>query len=163
MPGNQQNVFRNCGTWANILTRRHRTFALWLAGAQGHVEIMQELLRVSPESEARRLRVEVEVASQRLRLFRSGQLVFESPVSTGKKSHPTPSGDYVGTDKHRHWRSTLYDAEMPYFLRLSASDFGLHAGHLPGHPASHGCIRLPPAKAKELFAMVPPGTLVQIR
>jgi lipoprotein-anchoring transpeptidase ErfK/SrfK len=67
------------------------------------------------------------------------------------------------THKYRHWKSTLYeDAPMPYFMRLSCRDFGLHAGVLPGYPASHGCIRLPEAKAAAFFAKVDVGTLVEI-
>lgn len=67
------------------------------------------------------------------------------------------------THKYRHWKSTLYeDAPMPYFMRLSCRDFGLHAGVLPSYPASHGCIRLPEAKAAAFFAKVDVATLVEI-
>jgi hypothetical protein len=144
-------------------TRRHRTFALWLAGKHGHIEIMRALMGIGPEHEARRLHLHVSLAEQRVRLHRGSELLLESPISSGRSSHPTPVGTYIVTDKYRDWRSTLYNARMPWFLRLSCSDFGLHAGNLPGRPASHGCIRLPPAKAKELFAMVPPGVEVEIR
>jgi lipoprotein-anchoring transpeptidase ErfK/SrfK len=51
---------------------------------------------------------------------------------------------------------------MPYFMRLSCRDFGLHAGVLPSYPASHGCIRLPEAKAAAFFAKVDVATLVEI-
>jgi hypothetical protein len=57
----------------------------------------------------------------------------------------------------------LYPAEMPFFLRLSCGDFGLHMGRLPGYPASHGCIRLPEKSARRLYASVPIGTLVEIQ
>lgn len=66
------------------------------------------------------------------------------------------------TNKYKMWKSSLYHAKMPYFLRLSCGDFGLHAGNLPGYPASHGCIRLPADKAQELFTLIPEGTLVEI-
>jgi len=64
------------------------------------------------------------------------------PVSTGRQGFRTPTGSYVVTDKHRKWRSTLYPAEMPYFMRLSCGDIGFHQGNLPGYPASHRCIRM---------------------
>jgi lipoprotein-anchoring transpeptidase ErfK/SrfK len=52
---------------------------------------------------------------------------------------------------------------MPFYLRLSCRDFGLHAGHLPGYPASHGCIRLRNKDAAEFFKQVPVGAKVVIR
>ncbi len=65
--------------------------------------------------------------------------------------------------KHRQWKSTLYHAPMPLYLRLSCRDFGLHAGELPGYPASHGCIRMKKKDAEEFFSRVPVGTLVVIK
>jgi lipoprotein-anchoring transpeptidase ErfK/SrfK len=67
------------------------------------------------------------------------------------------------TDKHRKWRSTLYPADMPYFMRLSCGDIGFHQGNLPGHPASHGCIRMRRQDAAEFFKKVPVGTKVVIK
>jgi lipoprotein-anchoring transpeptidase ErfK/SrfK len=51
---------------------------------------------------------------------------------------------------------------MPYFMRLSCRDFGMHEGVVQPYPASHGCIRLPGDAAKKLFAEIPVGTLVTI-
>ena len=56
-----------------------------------------------------------------------------------------------------------HNASMPFFLRLSCSTVGLHAGVLPGYPASHGCVRLPSEVAKKLFQIIPRGTTVVIR
>lgn len=142
-------------------TKRHKTFALWLAGKYQQVEIMQTLLGISEETS--RFRISVDLAGQHAYFWRGNEIAFDMPISSGRGSHPTPRGRFVVTNKYTSWKSTLYHAKMPYFLRLSCGDFGLHAGYLPGYPASHGCIRLPPDAAKKLFASVPIGTLVEIR
>ncbi len=144
------------------LTKRHKTFALWLAGKNGNIDIMRSLMRIAPDSEAMRLRIRVDVANQRAFLWRDNEVIFTTEVSCGRPSHPTPKGRYLVTDKYRMWKSTLYPAKMPYYLRLSCGDFGLHSGYVPGYAASHGCIRLPEAAAKKFYAEVPAGTLVEI-
>jgi len=150
------------GAKSFALTKKYRAFALWFAGRKNHVDSMQILLGATPETEAGRLRIHVSLADQKATLYRDGVVERTIPVSTGKKKTPTPPGRYVVTDKHIDWKSTLYPARMPFYLRLSCREFGLHAGVLPGYPASHGCIRLPPKSAKELFSLVPVGTLVEI-
>lgn len=162
--GNEILVRRllEAGANPNKVTKRHKTFALWLAGKYSRIEIMRLLMGIGPYDPARSLFLSVNLDSQRARLFREGELVVEMPISSGRASHPTPRGWFVVTDKYENWVSTIYRARMPYFLRLSCSDFGLHAGALPGYPASHGCIRLPPADAKNLFPLVARGTLVGI-
>lgn len=144
-------------------TKRHKTFALWLAGKGGHVETMQHLLGVSPESEAARTLVEVDLDAQTATLTRDGVAAEPAPVSTGRKGYRTPPGEYVVTDKHRKWRSTLYPADMPFFMRLSCGEIGFHEGKLPGYPASHGCIRMRRKDAAEFFKQVPVGTKVIIK
>lgn len=144
-------------------TKRHKTFALWLAGKGGHVETMQHLLGVSPESEAARTLVEVDLDAQTATLTRDGVATEPAPVSTGRKGYRTPPGEYVVTDKHRRWRSTLYPADMPFFMRLSCGEIGFHEGKLPGYPASHGCIRMRRKDAAEFFKQVPVGTKVVIK
>lgn len=150
------------GAKRNAVTKQHRTFALWLAGRNGHVEVMQLLLGVAPESEAGKAKIHINLADQTAWFWKDGKVERTFPVSTGSKKRPTTKGRYVVTDKYRDWRSTIYPAKMPYFLRLSCKDFGIHAGVLPGYPASHGCIRIPAADAKVLFEVVPIGTLVEI-
>lgn len=144
-------------------TKRHRTFALWLAGKGHHVAVMQMLLGVQPDSETARSLIEVDLATQTAQLFREGIIAASMPISSGRKSFPTRPGEYVVTDKHSKWRSTLYPADMPFFMRLSCGDIGFHAGNLPGYPASHGCIRLKRQDAKTLFDLVPVGTRVVIK
>jgi hypothetical protein len=151
------------GAKKNARTRRHGTDALWLAGYAGKVDVTQYLLGVQPGSDADRTSVEVDLSAQTATILRDGTSVKTAPISSGKKKFRTPTGEYVVTNKHRHWKSTLYGASMPFYLRLSCRDFGLHAGHLPGYPASHGCIRLRNKDAAEFFKQVPVGTKVVIK
>jgi lipoprotein-anchoring transpeptidase ErfK/SrfK len=144
-------------------TKRHKTFALWLAGKGGHVAVMQHLLGISPDSEAAQLLIEVDLDAQTATLSRDGVATESAPVSTGRKGFRTPAGEYVVTDKHRKWRSTLYPADMPFFMRLSCGEIGFHEGKLPGYPASHGCIRMRRKDAAEFFKQVPVGTKVVIK
>ena len=151
------------GAAKNARTKRHGTDALWLSGYAGQVDVIQFLLGVEPGSEADRTMVEIDLAAQTATLTRDNTTVSSVPISSGKRKFETPTGEYVVTNKHRHWKSTLYGASMPFYLRLSCRDFGLHAGHLPGYPASHGCIRLRKKDAAEFFQQVPVGTKVVIR
>lgn len=144
-------------------TRKNKTFALWLAGKHQHVEVMRILMKITPDSEAGRTRIRVDLKSQTAYVWRDGKVDDAIPISSGRAKFPTPKGRYIVTNKYPMWKSTIYRVKMPYFLRLSCGDFGLHAGHLPGYPASHGCIRLPEADAKKLFLSVPIGTLVEIQ
>jgi lipoprotein-anchoring transpeptidase ErfK/SrfK len=96
----------------------------------------------------------VSLASQRLFVFRHGALWDSSKVSTGRRGNETPVGTFPILQKKVHHRSNLYDdAPMPYMQRLTWGGVALHAGHVPGYPASHGCIRLPKAFAKKLYGI----------
>jgi L,D-transpeptidase catalytic domain len=144
------------------LTKRHKTFALWLAAKSKNIEIMRSLMGIGPGHESQAFRITIDLSTQTAALWRNGKIVLSTPISSGRTSHPTPRGRYLITNKYRHWKSTLYPARMPFFLRLSCGDFGIHMGALPGYPASHGCIRIPEASARRLYASVPIGTLVEI-
>ena len=86
-----------------------------------------------------------------------------STISSGDADHLSPVGVFPIMEKKRHHRSNRYnDAPMPYMQRLNEWGVALHAGHLPGYPASHGCIRLPSAFAAKLFAATELGTEVLI-
>lgn len=140
------------------------TRPLDLAAQRGDIPAMRLLLNVKADSAAERLSILVDLTAQRAVVSRDGVEVFTTKISSGKKDKPTPPGTYVITQKYPMWRSSLYNnAAMPFFLRLSCSAVGLHQGNLPGYPASHGCVRLPEASAKKLFAEVPLGTVVTIR
>jgi lipoprotein-anchoring transpeptidase ErfK/SrfK len=109
------------------------------------------------------LRVLVSLPQQKAFVFRDGVLLATAPVSTGRPGHPTPVGTFRILQKQVHHRSNIYsNAPMPYMQRLTTYGIALHAGQLPGYPASHGCIRLPWAFAKKLYAMTDSATLVTI-
>jgi L,D-transpeptidase-like protein len=98
--------------------------------------------------------VVVSLASQSAFVFRNGQPWDSTPVSTGKPGHETPVGVFPILEKDTLHRSTLYeDAPMPFMQRITWDGVALHAGHVPGFPASHGCIRLPKPFAEKLFAI----------
>ena len=104
----------------------------------------------------------VSIKEQLLRVHRRGKLIGVSTVSTGKKGHETPMGVFTILQKDKDHVSNLYDAEMPFMQRLTWSGVALHAGALPGYPASHGCVRLPIKFAEALFGTTKLGTPVVI-
>jgi ankyrin repeat protein len=142
-------------------TGRYKMLALNFAAELGHWQSTQLLLGSGPKPD--HLRIEISLASQHVALIRDGVPVFDTICSTGRQGYSTRAGDYVITDKERNHRSTIYKVEMPYFMRLSCLDFGMHEGYVPNYPASHGCIRLPGEAARRLFADVPVGTLVTVK
>lgn len=109
------------------------------------------------------LQVIVSISAQQLSLYDNGALIARSPVSTGVRGHPTPLGVFSVIGKERWHRSNIYSAApMPYMQRITWSGIALHAGILPGHPASHGCIRLPNEFAIRLYQLTKRGTRVII-
>jgi lipoprotein-anchoring transpeptidase ErfK/SrfK len=100
---------------------------------------------------------------QRVALVKNGVPVYRTQCSTGRPGYSTKRGEFVITNKERNHRSTIYHVDMPYFMRLSCLDFGMHAGYVPNHPASHGCIRLPEDAARKFFSEIPVGTLVTVQ
>lgn len=100
---------------------------------------------------------------QRCYVYRNGVLIGVATVSTGKPGHQTPTGVFTILQKQVHHKSNLYDsAPMPYMERLTWSGVAMHAGNLPGYPASHGCIRMPMAFARLLYAATARGMTVVI-
>ncbi len=94
----------------------------------------------------------VNLASQRAVLFRNGVPIAATTVSSGKEGHETPTGVFTILQKQREHYSNLYDnAPMPNMQRLTWGGIALHAGNLPGYPASHGCVRLPMEFSKLLY------------
>ena len=105
----------------------------------------------------------ISIERQMIHVYSGDRLIGMASVSTGMKGHRTPTGDYPILQKRQWHRSNLYsNAPMPYMQRLTWDGIALHAGHNPGYPASHGCIRLPYAFARQLFAMTRMGTLVAV-
>src|SRR5205085_6492043 len=107
--------------------------------------------------------VVVNLETQRLVLFRNGVPVAASTVSSGKTGHETPTGVFTILQKNeRHFSKTYNNAPMPNMQRLTWQGVALHAGNLPGYPASHGCVRLPLAFSKLLFGQTAVGMTVVI-
>jgi len=112
--------------------------------------------------------IAVSVEQQKVRVYDSNGLFAESPVSTGMKGHSTPMGVFSVIQKNKMHRSNIYSgAPMPYMQRITWSGIALHAGVLPGYPASHGCIRMPMAFAVKMWnwtrmgarVVITPGTI----
>ena len=149
------------GADRNRATGRYKMLALYFAAELGHWQSAQILLGSGPEPD--KLRVEISLASQRMSLIKDGVPVLNSTCSTGREGYTTKRGYFIITDKQRNHRSTIYHVDMPYFMRLSCLDFGMHEGVVPNYPASHGCIRLPGETARKLFAEIPIGTVVAVQ
>lgn len=103
----------------------------------------------------------VSLPEQRAHIYRGGKRIGLSTVSTGSEGRETPPGHFEILQKNVMHRSNLYDdAPMPFMQRLTWDGIALHAGHVPGYPASHGCIRLPRKLAESLYAVTALGTRV---
>jgi lipoprotein-anchoring transpeptidase ErfK/SrfK len=136
-------------------------------------------------------RIVIDLGQQRAYFYRGDTIVGTSIVSTGREGYETPAGDFRITQKDLAHASSIYGeyvdrsgqvvldnvdltkdrplrgavfrgAPMPYFLRIHGG-IGMHAGYLPGYPASHGCIRLPKEMAVHFFQNATVGTHVVIR
>jgi lipoprotein-anchoring transpeptidase ErfK/SrfK len=132
----------------------------------------------------------IDLSDQHAYLYSRGDVVLTAPVSTGREGYNTPAGKYRVIEKDIAHRSSIYGAyeqdgrivkenvdvrkdsrppgatfvgaSMPYFLRI-VGGVGLHAGYLPGYPASHGCIRMPESKAERFYDAARVGTPVTIK
>lgn len=136
-------------------------------------------------------RVRICISKQRAYLLLDEQVAIDSPISSGKRTGTTPVGSYTILQKNADHRSNLYGdfvdsrgrvvrsgvslkidsapsgtrfagAPMRHFMRLTQDGVGMHVGHLPGYPASHGCVRLPAEIAPLIFEKVKLGTPVEI-
>ena len=134
--------------------------------------------------------ITIDLAKQRACLLRGGVVELESPVSSGRAGHLTPTGDFAVVEKDPNHKSSLYGnfvkissgrivrrnaesimpvpegcrfegALMKFFVRFEGAA-GTHAGVLPGYPASHGCVRMPAAKAEAFYNAVRIGTPVRV-
>jgi lipoprotein-anchoring transpeptidase ErfK/SrfK len=105
--------------------------------------------------------INVSLNRQRLVVYDANGPIADSPVSSGRVGYATPTGVFTILEKRRMHHSNLYaGAPMPNMQRITWSGVALHAGALPGYPASHGCIRLPHGFSKKLFGMTKSGTRV---
>ena len=105
----------------------------------------------------------VSLPDQLLYVYRNGVRIGRSTVSTGKPGKSTPTGVFTVLQKKvRHTSSIYKGAQMPHMQRLTWSGIALDAGHLPGYPASAGCVRMPIDFAANLFSVTGVGTTVII-
>jgi lipoprotein-anchoring transpeptidase ErfK/SrfK len=147
------------------------------------------LLAGSALAQAPATSIEIDLQEQIAYLIRNGRAVLSTPISSGRYGHLTEVGSFKVVEKERIHFSTLYgriedargniliadaDSDMPvprggkfvaapmhYFVRFN-NTIGMHAGYLPGYPASHGCVRLPKEKAIAIFNAVDVGTPVTV-
>ena len=132
-------------------------------------------------------RVVVSLTKQRAYLLAGDQIAIDSPISSGKRGHSSPTGSFSVMEKDKDHRSNIYGdyvdaqgrivrggisahidsapsgthfvgAPMKWFMRLTGEGVGMHVGILPGYPASHGCIRMPEPAAALFYANVKVGT-----
>ena len=134
-------------------------------------EVMKEISALKPgeftwhpeRQQAGPVAVVVSLPEQRVHVYRNGIRIAVSTCSSGKQGHETPTGVFVVLQKDKHHKSSTYnDAPMPNMNRLTWSGIALHAGKLPGYPASHGCVRLPLEFSERLFGITHLGTPVII-
>ena len=105
----------------------------------------------------------ISIADQRVSFYGVEGLVERSPVSTGQPGHRTPTGVFSIVQKQVFHRSNIYSgAPMPYMQRITWSGVAMHAGVLPGYPASHGCIRMPHSFAQRIYSMTKMGQRVLV-
>src|SRR4051794_24042927 len=107
--------------------------------------------------------VAISIEKQVLKVYDADGFLAESPVSTGMKGHSTPMGVFSVIQKHKFHQSNIYSgAPMPYMQRITWSGIAMHAGVLPGYPASHGCIRMPMAFAVKMWNWTKMGARVLV-
>lgn len=133
--------------------------------------------------------IEIDLTAQKAWVLQDGQRVYETPICSGRAGHETPPGNFSVLEKDIDHKSSLYGrivdsagrtlvsdadrdtpvppgarfvaAPMRHFLRFDGA-VGMHAGRLPGYPASHGCVRLPSGKAALFFNIAELGTPVRV-
>jgi hypothetical protein len=121
-----------------------------------------EMVKASTSADAP-VRIVIAIRQQQALVYRGDRLAGVTTVSTGSPGYETPLGEFTILEKKVFHRSNLYsNAPMPYMQRLTWGGVALHAGELPGYPASHGCIRLPKAFARQLFDLTAMGGTVLV-
>ncbi len=119
------------------------------------------LLPARSEQEDSAIQLVVSLGKQKLTVYRDGQPVGTSRISSGRSGYETPQGIFSIIQKRRHHYSNIYrGAPMPFMQRLTWSGIALHQGVVPGYRASHGCIRLPSSFARSLFGFTEQRTHV---
>ena len=105
----------------------------------------------------------ISLPDQHITVYDATGRIARSRVSTGQAGHRTQSGVFSVIGKSRWHRSNIYSgAPMPWMQRITWSGIAMHAGVVPGYPASHGCIRLPSGFAPQMFGLTKMGARVVI-
>ena len=105
----------------------------------------------------------ISIDRQVLKVYDANGYFAETPISTGMRGHPTPMGVFSVIQKHKYHHSNIYSgAPMPYMQRITWSGVAMHAGVLPGYPASHGCIRMPMSFAVKMWGWTRMGARVVV-
>jgi len=149
--------FYSTGGWfmggMNVPVRKHRATTVKREKSEPNKETGFGEMPKGP------LQLVVSINTQKVTLFSNG--VREGAVSTGVPGHPTPMGVFSVIEKDRYHHSNIYSsAPMPYMQRITWSGVALHEGVLPGHPASHGCIRMSHDFAMRLWPITKLGVRV---
>jgi lipoprotein-anchoring transpeptidase ErfK/SrfK len=107
--------------------------------------------------------IAISIQKQRLKIYDAAGFFAETPISSGMAGHPTPMGVFSVIQKQKLHHSNIYSgAPMPYMQRITWSGIAIHAGVLPGYPASHGCIRMPMAFAVKMWNWTKMGARVVV-
>jgi lipoprotein-anchoring transpeptidase ErfK/SrfK len=109
------------------------------------------------------LLIAISINKQNMKIYDANGFFAETPISTGMRGHPTPMGVFSVIQREKLHHSNIYSgAPMPYMQRITWSGIAIHAGVLPGYPASHGCIRMPVAFALKMYGWSTMGARVVI-
>jgi lipoprotein-anchoring transpeptidase ErfK/SrfK len=171
-----------------FLTRQPQRRVVDVMPRQEGAKIVPRLMdRATPDN----TNVIISISKQRVYLICENEVVIDSPISSGRRGHPTPTGEFRVMEKELNHFSNIYGnfvdrggrvvrsgvssridsapsgtrfqgAPMKYFMRLTGEGVGMHIGILPGYPASHGCIRLPSDIAPLIYQRVRTGTSVRV-
>jgi lipoprotein-anchoring transpeptidase ErfK/SrfK len=107
--------------------------------------------------------IAISINKQNLKVYDTNGFFAETPISTGMRGHSTPMGVFSVIQKQKYHRSNIYSgAPMPFMERITWSGIAMHAGVLPGYPASHGCIRMPMSFAVKMYGWTRMGARVVI-
>ncbi|MBN8817838.1 MAG: L,D-transpeptidase family protein [Sphingomonas sp.] len=106
--------------------------------------------------------ITVDIKAQTIAVFRAGYQIGAAVILYGADDYPTPIGTFPITQKKVHHISNLYNAPMPYMMRLTNDGVAIHASEVEWGNATHGCIGVPLAFAKLVFAQAKLGTKVII-
>jgi lipoprotein-anchoring transpeptidase ErfK/SrfK len=130
------------------------------AGKRDKNSKKEEAKKIAPQGAVYAI---VSLADQHVTVYDSTGRIAQSRISTGMPGHPTPIGLFSILGKERWHRSNIYSgAPMPFMQRITWSGVAMHLGVVPGHPASHGCIRLPDGFAQQFWGMTQIGSRVMI-